>query len=194
MLKILSLLLVSYATTFALNTVELNINNIDLELAVTIDMSNMSDSVEPETVFIGFKFLHADKGHGDFTNPSDIDDFYELSYLMLRDFNNDFELGLGIKLNTTKDFVTIPLTGLIRYSLDTEIPMYISGLVSYAPPVLSMQDAKSFSEYRLTFDIAIIDGAMITVGYRSIDTNYERPVPRDINYNHSFYGGFKFQF
>jgi len=193
MLRILSLLLVGYATIFALNTVEININNTDLELGLAIDMNNISENVEPETVFIGFKFLHADEGHGDFTNSS-INDFYELSFLMQRAISDDFEAGLGIKINTTKDFTSVPLHGILRYSFDTSIPVYLSGFISYAPPVLSLQDANKFSEYRVTLDIAVIEGAMISLGYRIINTEYKIPASKDITYNRSAYVGFKFQF
>ena len=194
MLKILSILVIGYASAFALNSVEININDKDLELGASIDMSQLNDTVEPDTVFLSAKLLHADKANGDFTSSADMDDYYEVGFLMKRDFNSNLEIGLGMKLNGTKNFTTIPLGGEARYALDTELPMYVGGVIYFAPSVLSMRDAKSFMEYRLTLDIEVIENAMITLGYRSIDTNYDKPVARDLNYNSSFYAGFKFKF
>ncbi|MFT5662383.1 MAG: hypothetical protein ACI9TV_003033 [Sulfurimonas sp.] len=194
MLKTLTLLAASFASAFALNSVEININDKDLELAASIDMSQMNDTVEPDTVFLGVKFLHADYTNGDINSSSNMDDYIEVSFLMKRDFSSNLEIGLGMKLNATKNFASIPLGGEARYSLNTELPMYVGGSFYYAPSVLCMSDAKSFLEYRVHFDIEVIENALITVGYRSIDTNYEKPVAQDINYNSSFYAGFKFEF
>lgn len=194
MLKTLTLLAASFASAFALNSVEININDKDLELGASIDMSQMNDTVEPDTVFLGLKYLHADYSNGDISSSENMDDYFEVSFLIKRDFNSNLEIGLGMKLNATKNFVSIPLGGEARYLLDTQLPMYIGGSFYYAPSVLSMSDAESFLEYRVHFDIEVIENALITMGYRSIDTNYEKPVARDINYNHSFYVGFKFEF
>jgi len=54
-----------------------------------------------------------------------------------------------------------------------------------------MENAKNFLEYRVSFDMEVIEHGNITVGYRSIQTNY---VARDMSYNKSAYIGFKFAF
>lgn len=194
MLKILTLLVAGFASAFALNSIEININDKDLELGASLDMSQMNDMLEPDTVFLKAKILHADEKNSDYTSSSDMNDYYEVGFLMKRDFNSNLEIGLGMKLNATKNFSSIPLGAEARYDLYTEIPMYVGGLIYYAPSVLALSDAKSFLEYRLFVDIEVIENAMITLGYRSLDTNYEKGIARDINYNSSFYGGFKFKF
>lgn len=193
MLKKLTLIAASFASAFALNSVEININDKDLELGASIDMSQMNDTIEPDTVFLGVKFLSADPENGDL-NTTTMDDYYEVGFLMKRDYSHNLEIGLGMKLNGTKNFATIPLGAEVRYSFDTGLPMYLGGSIYYAPSVLSMRDAKSFMEYRINFDIEVIENAMITLGYRSLDTNYEKPVIQNVNYNSSFYAGFKFKF
>ena len=194
MLKKVTLLAASFASAFALNSVELNINDKDLELGAVIDIANLSDMTEPDTVFLTAKFLHANQANSDIAANADIDDYYEVGFLMKRNFNSNLEIGLGMKLNTTKNFASVPLGGEARYALGTELPMYVGGVIYYAPSVLAMSDAKSFMEYRVTLDIEVIENAMITLGYRSLDTNYDKPVARDVNYNSSFYAGFKFKF
>mgnify|MGYP002641170603 CR=1 FL=1 len=194
MLKKLTLIAASFASAFALNSVEINVNDKDLEGAISIDMSQLNDTIEPDTVFIGARILHADKENSDFTTAAEMDDYYEVSFLMKRNFSHNLEIGLGMKLNGAKNFASIPLGGEARYALDTELPMYLGGSIYFAPSVLAMRDAKSFMEYRLTLDIEVIENAMITLGYRSLDTNYDKPVARDVNYNSSFYAGLKFKF
>lgn len=194
MLKKLTLLVASFASAFALNSVEININDKDLELGASIDMANVSDMTEPDTFFVGVKYLHADIENSDFTSSSNMEDYYEVNFLMKRNLDSNLAIGLGMKLNGTKDFASVPLGGEVKYMLDTQIPVFLGGSFYYAPSVLAMSDAKSFMEYRVTVDIEVIQDAMITIGYRSIDTNYETPVSQDINYNSSFYAGFKFQF
>ena len=193
MLKKLILIAAGFAQAFALNSVEININDKDLELGATVDMSQMNHTIEPDTVFIGFKLLHADAANSDYSSSSDMEDFYEVSFLMKRDFSDVLQIGLGMKLNGTKNFATVPLGGEISYLLDTKMPMYVGGSLYYAPSVLALRDAKNFMEYRLTLDVEVIEGGMVTAGYRSINTNYETP-SQDIKYNSSFYVGFKFKF
>ena len=58
-----------------------------------------------------------------------------------------------------------------------------------------MEDAKSFLEYRVNFDIEVIENGRISLGYRSIDTNYEiKGETYNMNYNRSAHIGFKFAF
>ncbi|MBC8238701.1 MAG: hypothetical protein H8E76_10780 [Helicobacteraceae bacterium] len=194
MLKKITLLVVSVASAFALNSVEINVNNKDLEVGASIDMSQLNDSIEPDTVFIGGKFLSGDVSNSDHTSSANMDDYYEVSFLMKRHVNSNLELGLGMKLNGTKNFSSIPLGAEARYALDTELPMYIGGAIYYAPSVLAMSDAKNFMEYRITLDVEVIENAFVTLGYRSIDTNYDKPVAQDITYNSSVFAGFKFKF
>ena len=194
MLKTLTLLVASFASAFAFNSVEININDKDLELGASIDLSQMNDTVEPDTVFLSAKLLHADKGNSDYTSSTSMDDYYEVGFLMKRDYSSNLEIGLGMKLNATKNFTSLPLGGEVRYALNTELPIYVGGMIYFAPSVLAMRDAKSFMEYRLLVDIEVIENAMITLGYRKLDTDYDKPVARDINYNSSFYAGFKFKF
>ena len=194
MLKKITLLAASYACAFALNSVEINVNDKDLELGAAIDMANLSDMTEPDTVYLTGRFLNADKANSDYTSNANMDDYYEVGFLMKRDYSSALQIGLGMKLNGTKNFSSIPLGGEARLSLDTEIPMYLGGAVYYAPSVLTMSDGKNFLEYRVTLDIEVIENAMVTLGYRSLDTNYDKPVAQDINYNSSFFAGLKFKF
>ncbi|MGD9718290.1 MAG: YfaZ family outer membrane protein [Sulfurimonadaceae bacterium] len=197
MLKKLALLGAAAASAFAMHSAEININDKDLELAGKIDMGQFNHTVDPDTVFIGAKFLRAD---GDNSDPEvhDLEEFYELSFLMQRNIKESgLAIGLGVKANHTEDFTSFPLGIEARYKLPLTnvVPLYLGGSLYYAPQVLSMDDARDFLEYRATLDIEVIENGNITLGYRKIETNYEIAGHRhDFTYNKSAYVGFKFRF
>jgi len=197
MLKKITLLGISALSAYAMHTAEININNKDLELDAQFDIGQFNDAVEPDTMFVGAKFLNADAEHSD-NEYADIDPYYEVSFLMMRPVGNKgLKIGLGAKVNYTnnsnKDFMTIPLGLEADYKLPFKgyFPMYLSGELYYAPSVLSFSDADSFFEYRVSCELEVIDNGRVTFGYRSLDTNYEN---LDFTYNSSWYVGFKINF
>ena len=203
MLKKLGLLVLCGASLLAMHNVELNINDKDLEFAAKFDMGQFIDSVEPELVYIGAKILHADKEHSNVDNydTTDLDDYYEASFLMKRNIDNTgLSIGLGIKVNGTQKFASVPFGMEAGYKMPflESLPMSLNAEIYYAPNVLTMRDAKNFLEYRISYDIEVIEHAVVTMGYRNLDTNYESGespyLKKDINYNASAYIGFKFVF
>lgn len=190
MLRKISLIALSAASVFAMHSAELNINNSDLEVGVRLDAGQFNESVEPHTIFIGAKYINADERHSDVRR---IKDYQEVNFLMQKNVNADFRLGLGVKLNHTEDFVSIPLGLEAQYKLpiNTAMPLYIGAAIYCAPEVLSMDKADGFLEYRANADLQVIENGYITVGYRHMDTNYKRG---DIEYNDSVYIGMKFEF
>ena len=197
MLKKLSLMAVCAASAFAMHSVEININDKDLEVGAKLDMGQFNDTTEPNTIFAGAKFLHGHEDHSDF-NRNSIHDFSELNFLMQREINTSgLHIGLGVKLNHTENFTTIPLGIEASYKLPTGnvTPLFLEAVLYYAPEVLAFDDAKNFLEYRLNFDVEIIENGRITVGYRAIETNYEtNNNTYNMSYNRSLYAGFKFAF
>ena len=197
MLKKLLLITASFVSAFALNSVDININDKDLELGARLDVGQFDYNVEPETIFVGARFLHGDKKHSDLSDSATMHDFYEASFLMKRNISNsDLSVGLGMKVNHTEKFTTVPLGAEVTYKLpysDT-IPIYIGGNVYFAPEILSMNDAKNFLEYHAFIDAEVIKNAFVTVGYRHIDTNYTSNKGGDVSYNKSVYAGFRFEF
>ncbi len=201
MFKKLSLIAVCAASAFAMHSAEININDKDLEVGVKVDMGQFNDNTEPNTVFIGAKFLHGNEDHSDLTRNS-IHDYSEVNFLMQREIDTSgLAVGLGFKLNHTESnnnsFTSIPLGVEASYKLPISdvTPLYIGGSLYYAPEVLSIDDAQNFLEYRVNFDIEVIKNGRISLGYRSIDTNYDvNGNTYDINYNRSAHIGFKFAF
>jgi hypothetical protein len=197
MFKKLGLLALCGASAFAMHSIELNINDTDLEIGARLDMAQFNNTTEPDSVFIGAKLLHADEKNSDINGSDNMHDYYEVSFLMKRKVEaTDLVIGLGVKFNGTENYNTIPLGAEASYKLpfSSAIPLYLNGSLYYAPEVLSLQDAKSFTEIRIGLDVELIKNGNVIVGYRSIDTNYEAGKGGDISYNRSLYAGFKFLF
>jgi len=197
MLKKLGLISLCAASAFAMHSVEININDKDLELAGKLDMGQFYNTVEPGTVFLGAKFLNADSAHSDASSSStDLKSYQEMNFLMKRNIaTNGLSLGLGVKLNHTENYTTIPLGVEAGFTLPIggSIPISIGASLYYAPEVLAMQDAKDFLEYGIHLDVEVIQNGMITVGYRNLDMGFDG-VSETFNYNSSGYIGFKFAF
>lgn len=190
MFKKISLVALSTVSVFAMHSAEININNSDLELSAKLDMGQFNENVEPATIFLGAKYLNADERHSDVRN---IDDYQEINFLMQKNVNSDFRLGLGVKLNHTEEFISIPLglEAVYKLPVTSSVPFYVGASIYTAPEVLSFDEADSFLEYRLTLEAEAIQNGFITLGYRHMDTDYKRG---DVEYNDSLYFGLKFLF
>lgn len=191
MLKKITLLAASAAAAFAMNSAGININNEDLELNANLDIGQFNENVEPETMFVGVRFLDADN-----SNTINDDALYEVSFLMKREMGESgLNIGLGVKANYTKDYTTLPLGITFEYGLPAVkvIPMALRADVFYAPKVLSFSDAEKYFEYRLEYDAEVIEHGHVIVGYRHIRTDYDDG-RGDFTYNASAYVGFNFEF
>jgi len=201
MLKKITLLSASALTAFAMHTGEININNKDLEVGAQFDMGQFNDAVEPNTMFVGAKFLNADEQHSDNDNV-DLKPYFEGNFLMMRPIGNKgMRIGMGVKAAFTKKYAAIPLGIQFAYKIPANdfVPMYLNGELYYAPSALSFSDADSYLEYRISYDIEIIKDGSLTIGYRDIDTNYEKGKGfatrgGDFTYNSYWYVGFKIGF
>lgn len=190
MFKKISLLALSTVSVFAMHTAEININNLDLEVSAKFDIGQVNEKVEPNTIFVGARYLSVDERHSDISN---VRDYYEMNFLMLKNASKNLKLGLGVKINHTKDFTSTPLglEAVYRLPIESSMPFYVGGSLHYAPKVLSFEKADNYLEYRMAVDAEVIKNGFVTVGYRDINTNYEG---RNVEYNKSFYAGFRFLF
>ena len=195
MLKIVFTLL--FATTlFAFHSAEVNINNKDFELKLDFDVGQFNESVMPDSLFFGIGYMNVDASHSDFADPEEL---VNASFLMQRPIgsSSSFLLGMGVRYIFSKqgesDFsaLALGLQGRYLLPLHLSIPIYMAADFYYSPEVLSFMDAKNYVAYRVFGDVEIIERGHIVCGYRNIDLNYDRV---DMNYNASWYLGFRFQF
>ena len=195
MLKKISLLTIATVSAFAMNSAELNINDTDLEISTKFDLGQFNQNVEPNTTFVGFRIVDADNTHGP-KNGYKNNPYYEANFLMKKPFSkNGLSIGMGVKFNYTTDFYSLPLGLEATYKIPAKeyIPMYLNGSVYYGPRVLSFGEADRYFEYRISYDIELINDGRLTVGYRSMHTDYQ-DVRGNYVYNRAFYIGFKFLF
>ena len=201
MLKKLGLSIVlTCVSLFAMHGAEININNEDLELTAKIDIGQINHAIEPDTIFVGLKLLN---GHESHTSEKNLDNgtYIDLNFLMMNELPiKGLHIGLGVKLNYSdsfnSDFVSIPLGIEFKYKIPAYnlIPLYLAGSAYYAPSVLTLSDAEDYFEYRVSFDIEVIRNGAITLGFRSLELNYDNITYSKYTYNRSGYIGFKFNF
>lgn len=204
MFKKIGLLVMSSISVFAMHSAEININEKDLEFGLGLDVGQYNRNVEPDTTFMGVKYLKASRDNsndqsGNFVNTKY---FLELNFLIKQEIRHTgLKVGLGVKTNFSAiggaTFMSVPLGLDLSYTLPFKnfIPIEIGGEAYYAPQSLSFLDASSFVEYRAGIRAEVIKRGSIFVGYRDIDTNYEiDTIKYNVTYNRSGYFGFKFEF
>jgi len=192
MLKKLSVLAFCAVSSFAMHNAEININDTDLEIGLNFDMGQFNDAIEPETMFVGAKFLNGDESNSDATG--NLDPFYEVNFLSMHAIGDQgMSLGMGVKFNHTQNYSSLPLGLEAAYKLPIQnlVPMRLHGALYFAPRSLSFSDADSYLEYRIDYNVEIIPHGNLIVGYRHIETNYQVV---DFKYNSSIYFGFKIGF
>ena len=201
--KILSLTLGS-VSLFAMHTVELNINDLELEAAVKLDIGQFNHNVEPDTTFIGIAYINADEEYSENARGASVDKlggYFNFNFLMKQEINNsDLKVGLGVKAvfasidkPNLSSYAAIPLGVEVEYTLPVAnmIPISLDAQMYYAPESLSFSDSKSYFEYRLEANFEVIERGSLYVGFRNIETNYDSS---DYVYNRASYFGFKFAF
>lgn len=204
MLKKIGLLVVTTVSVYAMHSLEININEKDLEFGLNVDMGQYNRGVEPDTTFVGVKYLKAsdDNSANEDGEIVDLKYFLELNFLIKQEINSTgLKVGLGIKTNFSKvndyTFMSIPIGLDVSYELPLKnfIPVEVGAELYYAPESLCSSDAISFLEYRVGANFEVIERGSIFVGYRNVDTNYEASaIKENITYNKSGYFGFKFEF
>jgi hypothetical protein len=194
MIKKITLLALCSLPAFALHYAELKINDKDLEVAGKLDVGQFNENVEPSTIFVGGRFLYVDASHSS-NSHANLDPFYELNFLLKKPIGKTgLDLGMGVKMNYTDNFFSVPLgiEGEYKLPLFKAVPMYLNASLYYAPSALSFNDADDYLEYRVGFEVELVQNARVTLSYTNIDTNYEEAP--SFTYNESWYIGFKFGF
>ena len=196
MLKKLGIISLLTVNALAMHNLELNINDVDLEAGVRLDMGQFNPAIEPNTTFIGLKYLKADNEHSDYNSP---DAYMEVNFLMQRRIKDSgMYAALGVKFNYINndggdDFASLPLALKLGYKVPSALPVNIYGEAFYAPKVLSLQKAEGYYEYRMGVAVELIENADIHLGYRDLETKYENGGGY-VSYNRSAYIGFRFKF
>ena len=200
MLKKLMIILALSGSLFAMHDVELDLNDYDLDAQLNLDLGQFNDAVDPDTAFLGARYLRASSEHSDDDLTHD-ENLYDIHFFVKQRLHGtpDLTLGLGTKLVFTsvenEDFTALPIGALVDYELPLglSIPFILGGSFYYSPQVLSWQDAKNYMEVEGHLDVRVIDRASITAGYRKIDTDFDTALD-DVVFNEAWFIGVKFRF
>ncbi len=100
MLKKVGLISLMSVSLMSMSSVDLNVNDVDLEIGANLDIGQFNYAVEPDTSFLGIKYLKPDRDYSDFNST---ESYIEGSFMTQRSIgSNGFYAGLGIKLNYIK--------------------------------------------------------------------------------------------
>jgi hypothetical protein len=161
----------------------LNINDEDVEVRATIDMSAaVGNGID---YLIGASYLHTEE-----------DDLFKIGFGASNTLQgaDGLTLTLGLEGVFADDYAALPLFGQasLRLPFDNTIPATsLSARVDYAPSVLCFSDGEKYLEYRFEADMEVIQSIHVYAGYRNIDTDYET---FDYTLNDSWYGGLRWGF
>ena len=198
--KMLITLLILCELVYAQSGVGVNVNRDDLEIEGTLDSRNLAILQTSSTIFLGdFNFINIDNdiknsqlfGAGiGATNRLEGVDGVELTFGVKFILSKAEDKRKGID----KWFSSIPLMGMINYKFPPLMfnipPVSLEGKALYAPGALAFGDSNSYSEFRISGNIEMIENVKIYAGYRNIITGYS--FNRNYVFNNGFYGGIKY--
>jgi hypothetical protein len=185
--------LITSTLLFAESGVGININEQDLEIEGVIDSRNLAALQTSSTIYqVDINFL----------NDNEETKLFGLGLGATNKLEGveGVELTLGAKFMWSEvgddDFTSLPLMLKVRYSLPPLLysipPVAFEGKLLYAPKVLSFGDSETYTEYRVSADIEVIENVKIYAGWRNIHRGYKN-LKNDL-FNTSFYGGLKFAY
>jgi len=169
----------------AQNRVGLDVNSQDIELLGSIDLNTLIGYVDSTTYSLDINYLR--------TDSRDMTQFSLLGRNSLQSVES-VSLALGFSSVLASNFLAFPFILKANYILplmDVIPTTSINTSFAYAPKVLSLRDANNYFEWRLEADMEVIYNVHAFVGYRYIDTQYEK---LDKTFNKSAYFGLKLNF
>jgi len=195
MLKKLLLSLTLCSSLFAMHEASINLNNDDIEVGANIDLGELNQSDYPDAYFLTLGLL-------DVGRHTNIEPLYSAGFMLRQPISGTggLKFGIGVKGTHLKagmlTHASIPVNVGLSYTLplDFVMPIYISGDLSYAPSVLSFEDADRYFEGRTELGLQIIEQGSLFVGYRKIDANFKAGLGGKYTFSDTAYVGFKVRF
>ena len=166
------------------NNIGLNVNDEDLEVSASVDLNTLVYYSGSATYTLDASYLHSDGDNLSTFGVNAKNTFQGVEGLAF---------GVGIKSVFADDFIAIPLSAKLIYTL----PFYnvpttsLSTSLAYAPSILSFRDAESYTEFRAEADMEVVTNIHLFTGYRNIKTENDT---NDLTFNNGFYGGIKLNF
>jgi YfaZ precursor len=185
--KIILTTLFSTSLMLAQNSAGVNINDEDLEIEASMDLTQYTDGSNGTTYILGANYINTELN----------DDLLSVGINANNTFQGmeGFNVSLGVNVILLDDFISVPLMGEISYSLPLveSIPtITLSTQMLYAPSVLSFDEADKYFEFRGEASMEVISAVSVYLGYRDIETTYLN-APKN-TFNDTLYGGVKVGF
>jgi len=171
MKKILIGSLIATSLLLGNNAVEVNINNDTLEVEADIYLNDSYDVSNNSNYYLTVGHLRTENDNAETQTLT------TAGLKVLNPFTDDngISFGLGMKSVYTnqlsKTFFALPLSvyGKIEF---TEV-IYVDAEISYAPKVLSLGDAESYTDMKAKFNYKVLENGYVFIGARSVETKYD---------------------
>ena len=168
----------------AQNGLSININDENVELKGWRAINALGGYESSTTYLVGGALLHTKN-----------DNLATLSFEGINTLQGApfIDVGIGLKAVIAQDYLALPFSIGANYHLPPSFfnDATIGFLWAYAPSALSFDDAKSYSEMRFEGSIEVVEKISLTLGYRTIDTDYRHA---NIRFDKGWYAGMRFAF
>ena len=178
--KILSIFVVTVIKLSAFHTVEINMNNEELESNLNLDLAQFTNKLPVNKYFIGLNYLYIES---DNVTSKQTESMASLNLLMKNRLSNfkPITFGLGVKLlsiqvggSESKTISAIPLGIYINFALPIySLPISLSTHIYYSPKPLTFSDGDTYFEHRYELSFEVIDKGQVFIGYRDISTTLQ---------------------
>jgi hypothetical protein len=181
------------STAYAMHEFELNINNKDLDLHLSLDMGQFNDTIEPDSFMLKARLMKSDIDNARLPDGQVPDVLGELGFVVQSTsaMAPGLMMGMGLKLVYTpldnQSISALPIGVVTDYTLplDIVIPLHIGGQFYYAPEVLAFERSTRYMEYQANVDVQLMERGLIETPTKDQTNAY---------YNRSYFVGFKFKF
>jgi len=171
MKKILMGSLIATSLLLGNNGVEVNLNSDTLEVEADIYLNDIYDVSNNSNYYLTVGHLRTENDNAETQTLT------TAGLKVLNPFTDDngISFGLGMKSVYTnqlsKTFFALPLSvyGKIEF---TEV-IYVDAEISYAPKVLSLGDAESYTDMKAKFNYKVLENGYVFIGARSVETKYD---------------------
>jgi len=185
--KLIIFFLLSISLIHSESIIGININQKDIELTTAVEFNKPKKKKYYTKYLVDTYYMHSNGKNLVSIGVTGNNSFYSSRVV---------SFGFGMKSIFAENTLALPFYGKavisVPHSNGSIFPtISLSGMLAYAPAILSMIDSIEYKEVRGEADIEIIPKIHLFTGYRKIDIRYKT---FDRVFNDSVYAGMKFNF
>lgn len=177
--KILSIYIFLITNLSAYHSLEMNMNNEELESSLNLDLAQFVDRFPVNRYFIGLNYLYVENIKNEYYTEY----MASLNLMMRNRLPNirSLTFGLGAKFLSSKSskvgelkdqtISAIPLGIYINFQLPIDsLPISLSTNIYYSPKPLTFTDGDTYFEQRYELSFEVVDKGQVFIGYRDIES------------------------